>query len=141
MQFGIAPFFVVAPAAITGIVYSHHLATFAYVAENQAHVDLNFALLGGLGALYVAWALALSRGWVDETSGVGFALMGYAVAARVYCEFLVIFPNRFVDFATDPTGLGTSVRTVRAAALFAYAFGLATIAAAVWADRRERRKP
>jgi len=137
--FGLPLFFVVAPAAFLAILHPFVLVTFGVVPDNAAQVALNHVLLGLLGAMYIAWALALSRRWVDEVSGAGFALMGFALAARVYCEFVLVLPGDFVGF--EHANLGPQVRAFRAATLFGYAFGLASIVSSVWAARRRRGGP
>lgn len=136
MRLGLTTFFVVAPAAFFAFTRGFTLLTFGVGMENDAQVALNGVLVAVLGASYVAWSLALSRRWVGETSGAGFVLMGYALAARIYCEFMLILPGDFVGF--EHADLGTEVRAFRATALFAYAFGLATIATSVWTTFRRR---
>jgi hypothetical protein len=104
---------------------------------NWRHMALNYALLGVLGAAYLAWRVARHLHWVSPATGNGFVLAGYALLQRVFAEFLVSLmdapPGSLID------GLDEYYAMVRGSGLVGFVFGLALVLASALAERRLRR--
>ncbi len=108
--------------------------------SNWQHLLLALVLLGVVGGAYVPWVVAHARGVVSAVSGTGFVVAGYAVAQRIFCEFLLSQLGVPYDRFAFVPGFVDMIRLTRAASWVGFAFGLASVAFACWSERRLRRE-
>ncbi len=98
--------------------------------------QLNLVLLGALGAVALAWGLAVARQLATAASGTGLLLAGYGLATRIYAEFLMWMLGWPIPGWLGYTGVGTWARLVRLGGLAAFAFGITCTVATMIAERR-----
>lgn len=108
---------------------------------NWPHLVLNLWLLLGLGGGYLLWRVGVLRGRLTAASGAGFAVAGYALAQRVYCEFLLSLLGDW-KLVHPGSELARAVALVRVGGLVGFVFGLAMVlAASLWERRIARDAP
>ncbi len=105
--------------------------------DASAELQLDTALLFGLGVAYAVWVLAASRSWLRLDTGAGFVVASSALAARLLVELPVAWAHA-LDGATVPEPYATWVVRVRLGATIAFALGLALVVSASLLDRRAR---
>lgn len=104
---------------------------------NWRHAVLNYVLLGIAGGCCIAWSFAHQRQWVSTSTGTGFVLAGYALAQRVFCEFLLSMLGEPLGYWIE--GGDAWIAVVRGSALVGLVFGLAMVLASSLSERRLRR--
>jgi len=111
----------------------------ARIGEADAYV-VPFALDGWLAlvliATYTVWVVLLVRGLVSAATGAGFLVAGLALAARVHLDFRLAQVGRPFRASSPIPEVAEMASWVLPATLVAFAFGLATCAAACLWERR-----
>lgn len=102
---------------------------------NWPHMVLNLWLLLVLGVGYVLWRVGVLRGRLTAASGAGFPIAGYALAQRVYYEFLLSFLGDW-RLVHPESELADAVALTRWGGLVAFVFGLAMVLAASFQEWR-----
>lgn len=107
-----------------------------YVFANQY---LNVGLLGIVALAYLAWVLALARGWVTGATGGGFAVAAVGVFLRSVAEMPHLIAQVPLAESPPPEPFATVLPLARGLGLVAVVFGLACVLAACLSERRLRR--
>ena len=107
---------------------------------NARHVWLNLWLWVALGLSVTPWTLAVCRQRLSPATGGGLVIAVYALLARSLCEFMVAWVGMPLRGASAGEPALTLCAALRYGGLAAFAFGLASAAAAQIAEIRLRRR-
>lgn len=99
-------------------------------------------MMGVVGIAAVLWLLAVARRWASPATGAGLLLAAVGVTGRFVTRYAVDARLGFLWPAgtEQAEGLSALGAMTDAIGLVAFAFGLASVAAGVWSERRLRRE-
>ena len=91
---------------------------------------------------YLVWRIVARGDRLTPASGLGFAVAGYGLGQRVFCEFVLSFFGEPARAVWPESGFGDLVAFTRISGLIAFVFGLAMVlAASLWERRLAREAP
>lgn len=128
-------------AGFVTIVFGWVTPTFIDLSGNRvvANQMVNHVLLGVAAAGYVAWILAVARGWTSTATGAGFVLTAHALILRIVVEWPQSLVQVPLAEATPPEPYLTVLLVGRTAGFVIFVLGLGFVVAAVIAERALRR--